>query len=198
MSTARPSPPPELGDDGLLLLHTMRIRGAVSSSDAAEILHRPLADAESILGGLRGVGLTAAWMNGLHRLTPAGEAMARERLPRIRSAADQAAVDAAFLPLNSQIKQLISRYQTDELDNIDLTVSLYEFEPICAEAESVVFECLDHNTILRQLQRRRLHSLQRIADGDLRYIADPRLDSYHSVWSDWHRTLDLARHQPRV
>ncbi len=163
---------------------------ATSSEDARPVLDRLVAD---------GLAEMAA---GSFRLTVDGKAAASERIAedaeRLGIARAEAALDA-FVALDRRMKATVTAWQMREIDGEqtfnDHADPAYDAEVMAhlaalhADAGCWLDGLLDGLPRLA-VYRARLDLANRAAQaGDGRFIASPRVDSYHSVWFELHEDL---------
>ena len=183
------------------LIISLRIKGFGKSENLAEALGIEPEACSALLAELKQAGLSDDTRVGA-RLTPAGKARADEILTAERIGADAAKVaDQAerFTPVNSAFKHLITRWQMREVDgkqvrndhsetSYDAAV-LGDFDIVHADA-SAILDALAAIVPRYARYRERLGgALGKIRAGDLRYVAAPDLESYHSVWFELHQDL---------
>jgi pyruvate,orthophosphate dikinase len=162
----------------------------VSAEEAAPLLDQLAAD---------GLAETAA---GSFRLTDAGKAAAAERLAEDATAwgAERAlaALDA-FLAMDERMKATVTAWQMREIDGeqtfndhsdaeYDATV-MADLAALHADAGPWL-DGLEGGPSRLGVYRARLDRANEAAQGgDGRYVASPRVDSYHSVWFELHEDL---------
>ena len=140
----------------------------------------------------------AASMAGAYRLTDTGKARASELVEAERArwgAAAEAALDA-FLALDQRMKETVTAWQLKDPDVVndhadpdydrgvlDRLAALHE--------EAAAF--LDGNdrrfTRLATYRERLTRALDQAVNGDGRFVASPRVDSYHGIWFELHEDL---------
>jgi hypothetical protein len=168
------------------VLHELRIRG--TAADEGEVADR-LVDAGF-----------AIRRRDVLMLTPAGRAEAdgRFRLADDDESAVQAAYDR-FLPLNQRLLQICTDWQlrpgnvpNDHSDKpydwevVDRLVTLDEQTgPVVRSLGRRVSRFAQYRDRLRGARRR-------VQDDEHDWLLSPRIDSYHTVWMQWHEDLLLA------
>jgi hypothetical protein len=170
-----------------LLLHRLRIAGMTADSG-------PAADA------LLGAGF-AIERRGALVLTPAGRAEAEIRFSLVGREGHERVVAAyeRFRPLNRLLLQVCSDWQVrpggvpnDHRDSvydwgvIDRLVALDE------QAGPVARGLGRHITRFAPYRERMRAARRRVEDGEADWLTSPRLDSYHTVWMQWHEDLLLG------
>ena len=151
-----------------------------------------------------------AEVDGKYLLTPAGQLIVAAEYSRfcqgLRDNADFIAAYERFEVINKDLKQLITEWQTMDVggkrvanDHSDETYDervigrlgdLHErFEPVlqrlCTACER-----------LTAYRDKLTTALERAEDGDVAWVSDARIDSYHTVWFELHE--DLLRVLGRV
>jgi hypothetical protein len=177
----------------LAVLQAVRLKGRVTPADLAATLNKDVDDAieELTASGLLIGGAT--W-----RISPAGRDRLDALLAEEREGVDSAATTAAyddFRSVNTDFKTLVTDWQ------------LKGGEPNAhddAEYDAAVLARLDavHARVLpiidavsAQLPRLNAYStkltaaLDKIKAGDSAWLTRPLIDSYHTVWFEWHEEL---------
>jgi hypothetical protein len=175
------------------LLHGLRIRG---------MLEAPGPEA----GELVAAGF-AVERRGALVLTPAGRAQADARYSLVgRDGHDRlVAAYARFRPLNRLLLQICTDWQVrpggipnDHRDSvydwgvIDRLVALDE------QAGPVARGLGRHITRFAPYRERMRGARRRVEDGETDWFASPRLDSYHTVWMQWHEDILLGLGRSRA
>jgi pyruvate,orthophosphate dikinase len=157
--------------------------------------------ATEALGALVADGLAEA-AAGSFRLTEAGKAAATQRLAAdtVTWGIDEAAAALdAFISLDARMKLTVTAWQMREVDGeqtfndhsdpaYDAGV-LADLAALHADAGSWLDGIVAGLPRLA-LYRRRLAAANEAAQGgDVRFVASPRVDSYHSVWFELHEDL---------
>ncbi len=162
----------------------------VSTEEATALLDRLVAD---------GLAEMAA---GSFRPTPDGKAIARERIAgeRQRWGGDgaEAALDA-FLALDQRMKTTVTAWQMREVDgaqafndHADAAYDAAVLADLAAlhAAALAWFEAHASGPAGLAVYRARLErALAAAQGGDQRYVASPRVDSYHGIWFELHEDL---------
>ena len=171
----------------------------VSSSAAGQSLDRLVAD---------GLAEPAA---GSFRLTADGKAIARERIAAEAAAwgpANTTAALDAFLALDRRMKATVTAWQMREVDgqqaiNDHLDAAhdarvMADLAALHADADAWL-EPLVPGLSRLAAYRDRLRAANDAAQaGDGRFVASPRVDSYHSVWFELHEDLILLAGRSRA
>lgn len=193
--------PPELPDYHLVL-HGAAIRKAADAAAIAELIGLPLASvtrelAAAIEGG------RAAQAGERYMLTAPGQMALRAEYSRFYEAARrEPAMTAAydrFESINSALKSLITDWQTVEVGGsrlpndhndkdhdaaiIDRLGALHErFAPVLADMARFVPRLAAHGDLL-------MAALEHAEDGDIAWVSDATIASYHTVWFEMHEDL---------
>jgi len=167
-----------------LLLHRLRLRGmlAETSLDAA---------------ALEAEGLASATPAGL-LITEAGMAVAEEQIAAEREAVDLEAVAAAyerFLAVNREAKAHCARWQQSSLGVEERFVLLGELQDLTERVGAALARTAQQLPRFAAYGPRLEAALETAGMGDGRWINDPTIDSFHTVWMECHEDylLVLAR-----
>jgi hypothetical protein len=174
-------------DEQDVLLHGLRVRGMSQQGG-------PAAD-QLVTAGF------AIERRGSLVLTPAGRAAADERFSLVgRDGHDRlVAAYERFRPLNRLLLQICTDWQVrsggvpnDHRDPvydwgvIDRLVTLDE------QAGPVARGLGRHITRFAPYRERMRGARKRVEDGEPDWLASPRIDSYHTVWMQWHEDILLG------
>jgi hypothetical protein len=177
------------------VLHTARIKGVISP-DAGNALASAGAIAELVDAGLlkigeRGVALTTA---GLKRHA--------ELLIVFRQESDVRMVAATyerFLALNTPVKMACARWQQSDRDADSLFEVADELGGYLERLRPALAKASEAAPWFEQYGVRLTSAWERAIDGDERFITDPLIDSFHSIWFECHEdylvTLGRSRDQ---
>jgi len=182
-------------------LRALAIKGYAAPDALGTAIGCGREEAVALLDQLSADGLaeTAA---GSFRLTDAGKAAAAERLAEDATAwGGERAVAAldAFLTMDERMKATVTAWQMREIDGeqtfndhsdaeYDATV-MADLAALHADADPWL-DSLEAGPARLRIYRARLDRANEAAQaGDGRYVASPRVDSYHSVWFELHEDL---------
>jgi pyruvate,orthophosphate dikinase len=200
-------PPAATADD---VLRALVVKGYATPESAATALLATPEDTSHLLDRLVADGL-AEMAAGSFRLTADGKAVGRERIAADteRWGADNAlaALDA-FLALDHRMKETVTAWQMREVDGAqtfnDHSDAAYDAKVL----EDLAALHADASTWLRPLvaglpRLEAYHErLERAAaaarGGDNRFVASPRVDSYHGAWFELHEDLILLARRSRA
>jgi hypothetical protein len=175
------------------LLICLRIKGYARPALLAECLHADLTSALETLSAEQAIEETKIGL----KLTPHGQALADEVSRAERQQADSEVLNMLyqrFTPLNAAFKALVSRWQMrngQPNDHSDHSYDAAIFQEL-GLIDSKIKDILSNIPIARiseQYMRRFTVALERLTAGDLKYMAAPILDSYHTVWFELHEDL---------
>jgi pyruvate,orthophosphate dikinase len=191
------SGPPSRGG----LVRALHIKGYATPELLAPALGIGAEDAAGLLDRLAADGI-ATERGGIFSLTDDGKALAAELLSEDREAwghAEAAAALEGFLALDRRMKVIVTAWQMKEVagqqilnDHIDADYDaavLADFGTLHADASAWLTPLCDGLPRLVEYRRRLGAASAAVGDGDHRYIASPRVDSYHGVWFELHEDL---------
>jgi pyruvate,orthophosphate dikinase len=199
---ARPgsAAPPEVSRDDVL--HLVGVKGFGTPQAISEALRADPAESEARLDELVGEGV-ATISAGAYRLTDRGLERRAALLAREREAipADvRATLLEAFATLDGRMKEIVTAWQMRESgpgvepvlnDHADADYDrgvLDRLEALASDADSWLGDLITwpRSTAYRA---RLTRALEQASAGDPRYVASPRVDSYHGVWFELHEDL---------
>ncbi|GAC1664395.1 MAG: hypothetical protein NVS9B8_04710 [Candidatus Limnocylindrales bacterium] len=190
--------PPATLDDAVRRLST---KGFATTANLADALLSTVEAVQPLLDRMLVDGL-AVTVAGAHRLTNTGRARAAEILAADRdrwgSQAAAAALDA-FLELDRRMKDAVTAWQlraaegepvlNDHSDaEYDARV-LDRLIAIGADADRWLEPVASASPRLAPYRTRLAQALGRARTGDQRFVASPRVDSFHGVWFELHEDL---------
>lgn len=185
-----------------LTMHGVAIKKHGAPADVASISGLSLNTVSEVLADAKETGRVVC-ADGKYMLTPAGQMILAGEYSRfydqLRGDADFVAACERFEVINKALKQLITDWQTLEIASkriandhcdsdydqklLDRLGDLHErFEPVmkalCAgEARLTTY------------QSKLTQALEKAEDGDLAWVSDAQLESYHTVWFEMHEDL---------
>jgi pyruvate,orthophosphate dikinase len=181
-------------------LRAIAIKGFAPLQGLADAVLATPDDVQAIVDQLEIDGLVATTA-GAYRLTDAGTARAADLLDADRAAWGSDAADAAldaFVDLDHRMKDTVTAWQLRDADAQvinDHTDAAYDQGVL----ERLAALHVDATTWLTPLEgawprlgvyRARLErALEGALGGDGRYVASPRVDSYHGAWFELHEDL---------
>jgi pyruvate,orthophosphate dikinase len=147
----------------------------------------------------------AATVVGAYRLTDAGKERAAELLASDRTAwGGEAAGEAldAFVALDKRMKEAVTAWQlrpaasgegepevNDHSDAAYDAGVLATLQGIGADADAWLAPMESRSRRLRGYRARLARALELASGGDQRYVASPRVDSFHGIWFELHEDL---------
>jgi hypothetical protein len=168
---------PVLDEEGLLLLHEIRLRGVATVEDARV---QPLLESGLVATAARGVRCTkegrtvhASWA----RLAPGSE--------------HEAAVQRVFERFNTLNRELIVICH-DWQDHPGDWAVLSRLSALHERATPVFTRVTRAHARFATYQPRLGAALERADAGQRDWVASPRCDSYHTVWMQFHEDVLLA------
>jgi pyruvate,orthophosphate dikinase len=187
------------------VLVSLSIKGTTPPDKLAEALMVEPSALEPVIAGLVTDGL-AERLDADVRLTAAGKAAASDVIERDREATgDAVALLDEFHGFDGRMKQLVTQWQMREVDGEqtfnDHADPAYDasvlgglaqvHEGVATWLEPIASKISRYATYRTRLDR----ALAAAQSGDQRFVASPRVDSYHSVWFELHEDLiRLAGH----
>jgi pyruvate,orthophosphate dikinase len=181
-------------------LRTLAIKGFAQLQGVADAVSstpdavRPIVD-QLLIDGL------AATVGGAYRPTAAGTARAAELLAADRAAwGESSAVGAldAFLELDHRMKDTVTAWQLRDVEaqvlndhsdpEYDRAV-LDRLGALHADAIAWLSEVAGGLPRLGMYGARLTRALEAATAGDARFVASPRVDSYHGIWFELHEDL---------
>jgi hypothetical protein len=179
----------ELTDSDWDLVHELRLRGVIENPDPARVqavLQAGFAIQRStkLLITPEGRSAHGAWARCEH---------GSEAEERVQRAFDR------FVPLNVELLQLCSDWQvtrsgaTNDHRDADYDWSVVQRLIALDERAGAVARHAGNAVARLAPYRRRLRAARtRVEEGEHEWFTSPRIDSYHTVWMQWHEDLLLA------
>jgi pyruvate,orthophosphate dikinase len=181
-------------------LRAVAIKGFAQTQAVADAVLATVDDVQPILDQLVVEGLLATTA-GAYRLSENGTARAADLLEVERAAwGPELAVAAldAFLALDHRMKDAVTAWQLRDAaaqvinDHSDADYDravLDRLAAIHADAEAWMTPLETGWPRVVGYRARLTGALERAVDGDQRYVASPRVDSYHGIWFELHEDL---------
>jgi pyruvate,orthophosphate dikinase len=192
------------------MLRALLVKGYATPESAATALLVTPDEASGLLDRLVADGLAEIAV-GSFRLTADGKAVGAERIAEDRDAWGVAEADRAlddFLALDHRMKETVTAWQMREVDgeqtfndHADAAYDAGVLAGLAALHEDAVAWIGPLEAGLPRLgaYRERLsRAAAAAAGGDGRYVASPRVDSYHGVWFELHEDLILLAGRNRA
>ena len=192
------------------MLRALLVKGYATPEGAATALLMSTEEATALLDRLVADGL-AEHAAGSFRLTADGKAVGAERIAEDREAwgidSAEAALDA-FLALDGRMKETVTAWQMRTGDGEatfnDHTDAAYDAEvlrrlaSLHGDAVAWLGPLEAGLSRLAAYRERLARAAEAAAAGDGRYVASPRVDSYHGVWFELHEDLILLAGRSRA
>jgi pyruvate, orthophosphate dikinase len=181
-------------------LRAIAIKGFATAQGVADVALSTPNDVQSILDQLLVDGL-ASTSAGAYRLTESGTARAADLLAAERANWGlERAVDAldAFIGLDHRVKDAVTAWQLRDVDGQVLNdhsdpsydrAVLDRLAALHADAVAWLRPVEEGCPRLADYRVRLGGALDRALGGDQRYVASPRVDSYHGIWFELHEDL---------
>ena len=205
---ARPSatgqgPAPRTGVPTDQLLVALLVKGYATVEGIAAALLVPFDEAGQALDRLVADGLVELAV-GSFRLTADGRAVAKERIAAAAAAWGPSNADAAldaFLALDHRMKATVTAWQVREQDGSQIINDhadaaydarvLADLAVLHADAVAWLEPLVGGLPRLAAYRERLTAAVAAAQAGDQRFVASPRVDSYHGVWFELHEDLIL-------
>jgi pyruvate,orthophosphate dikinase len=180
------------------VVRTLGIKGFAMAQGAADALLSSPDHVQPLLDELAIDGIVAS-VAGAYRLTDPGKARASELIAKEAAAwgaePANAALDA-FIELDGRMKDTITAWQLKSPDVVndhgDPDYDQGVLDRLAALHDDAVAFTQEHENPAGRLAiyRERLgRALEQAQAGDGRFVASPRVDSYHGVWFELHEDL---------
>ena len=183
------------------VLRALAIKGFATVENLADAVQCGGTEVQPVLDELIAAGL-AEPSAGAFRLTPAGRGRGQALLGEDRDGwgAGQAlsALDA-FLALDGSMKEIVTAWQMREVDgaqafndhsDADYDARVLErLASLQEDADAWLAPLVAGLPRLDAYRARLALAAERARGGDGRYVASPRVDSYHSAWFELHEDL---------
>jgi pyruvate,orthophosphate dikinase len=209
-STAAPAPPEAAAPTTDDVLRALVVKGYATPEGAATALLASPEDAGALLDRLVADGLVEM-AAGSFRLTADGRAVGAEKIAQDRATWGLenalAALDA-FIGLDHRMKEAVTAWQMREVDGkqtfndhgdpaYDAKV-LGDLASLHADASAWLWPLISGLPRLAAYHERLERAAAAAAAGDQRYVASPRVDSYHGIWFELHEDLILLAGRTRA
>ena len=182
-------------------IRVLAIKGFAKPDALGLALRTGLEDATALLEELVANGIAEAAV-GSFRLTAdgkaAGDVLINADATSWGAERSLAALDA-FIVLDHRMKNVVTAWQTREIDGAqtfnDHTDAAYDAAVLAsladlhADADAWLAPVLCELPRLASYRERLTSAAAQATGGDGRYVASPRVDSYHSVWFELHEDL---------
>lgn len=194
-----------------LVLHGVAVKKHGTSAAIADLIGRDAAAVEVVLGQAIAGGRVSL-VNGKYLLAPAGrmivEAQYSKYYAQVRADPAFIAAHERFEPVNSELKQVITDWQTMTVGGSrvanDHSNAAYDDKVIARlgavhEKLKLILERLAQAVPRFGHYAHKLGAaLIRAEDGDRAWVSDATLDSYHTVWFELHEDILRVLGRERV
>ena len=183
------------------LLQALLIKGSVPADQLAAAVSGDPAVISSLTGQLS-AGALAELAGGAYRLSGAGRLLALEAFESDRGRFGPGRADAslaAFRPLDHQMKDIVTAWQLRDTgpqprlnDHLDADYDAKVLDMLADLHDQAAAWMAPLAAVLPRFGRYRARLERALAaarSGDQRFVASPRVDSYHSVWFELHEDL---------
>ena len=184
------------------VMHGVAIRKHGDAQSIAGLSGLPVAKVQGVLVGAVAGGRIAE-VDGKYMLTPAGQMILGGEYSRfnagLRANADFVAAYQRFEVINKDLKQLITDWQTLEVggqrvandhSNKDYDEGVIGRLGLLHERFEPILKKLCAGEARLGVYRDKFGAaLERAEDGELAWVSDAKLDSYHTVWFELHEDL---------
>ena len=184
------------------VMHGVAIRKHGDAKAIAALAGLALARVENVLAGAVSGGRVAE-VEGKYMLTPCGQMMLAGEYSRfndaLRGNAEFVAAYQRFEVINKDLKQLITDWQTMDVggkrvandhSNKDYDERvLGRLGDLHERFEPILKKLCAGDARLKVYSDKLAVALEKAEDGDLAWVSDAKLDSYHTVWFELHEDL---------
>jgi hypothetical protein len=180
----------------LAVLQAIRLKGRVTVADLAATVGEEVDD---ITEQLTASGLLVG--GAMLRISPSGRDRLNELLAEERQGVDAAAVTAAyddFRSVNTDFKTLVTDWQlkggpggppnTHDDADYDAAV-LTRLDQVHARVLPIIEAVGVQLPRLNAYSSKLAAALDKVKSGDSAWLTRPLVDSYHTVWFEWHEEL---------
>jgi hypothetical protein len=183
----------------LTVLQAVRLKGRVKRTDLAATLDEGLANVAKTVEQLTASGLLVEGKT--LRISDDGRARLNELLAQERKGIDTTALAAAydeFRAVNADFKALATDWQlkdgepnTHEDTDYDAAV-LARLDRVHQRVVPIIAAAAVHVSRLSAYSAKLQRALDKVKAGEIAWLTQPIIDSYHTVWFELHEELILA------
>ena len=183
------------------VIHVLSIKGFAKEEALAVAAGLEVSDVELIAQNLIDEGLLERSRIGM-KLTEKGKAAAAKILEDVRQTTDLAALETfyqAFTPINQDYKKSVSSWQIKTVgesaepnDHKDTEYDKQVLTEMFKDHDSLkhlVATCLTSCPLLRAYARRLEIAYAHVSAGHHQFVTGALIDSYHTVWFEFHEAL---------
>jgi hypothetical protein len=183
----------------LSVLQAVRLKGRVTPADLAATLDRDLDDITNAAERLTESGLLVG--GATLRISPGGRDRLNALLTAERQGIDSAAMTAVyddFRSVNPDFKALVTDWQLkggpagkpNAHDDAEYDAAvLARLDEVHAKVLPIIDAAAAQLPRLHSYSAKLIAALDKVKAGDRTWLARPLIDSYHTVWFEWHEEL---------
>ncbi|MCH2172086.1 hypothetical protein MK489_14970 [Myxococcota bacterium] len=171
-----------------LWLQALRLKGRSQGSDLAAALGQSEEEAAVALESLESEGLVIRG-DGFYGLSEGGNLLRIAALDAERASVDTELLEglyAEFLRVDADFKRLVTRVQLGDVSLEELSRDLTEHHELF---RALVLRFTNLVPRLERYGPRFDSAFEYLRAGDRRYLASPLVESYHSLWFEFHEEL---------
>jgi hypothetical protein len=180
----------------LAVLQAIRLKGRVTAADLAATLDE---DVDDVIEQLTASGLLVG--GATLRISPSGRDRLDALLAEEREGVDSAAMTAAyddFRSVNNDFKSLVTDWQLkggpggppNAHDDAEYDAAvLARLDQVHARVLPIIEAVGAQLPRLNAYSAKLVAALDKVKSGDSSWLARPLIDSYHTVWFEWHEEL---------
>jgi pyruvate,orthophosphate dikinase len=179
-----------MGEPSLAVLRAIRLKLVASPEAVAVGTGMDEAAASAALEELGAAGLAAQTPRGW-RLTADGQTALQSLLEQERASVDTPTAQRAherFTLLDAQIKQIVTDHQMSGAPSVS-AADVKRLVDVHRSAGDVFDVAVAMAPRLVHYGPRLERAITQLESGDARFFAHPMLDSYHTVWFEFHEEL---------
>ena len=183
------------------IIHVLSIKGFAKEEILAATVGLEVSDVELMAQSLIKEGLLESSRIGV-KLTEKGKAAATRILEEARETVDLVALETfylAFMPINQAYKKSVSSWQIKTVgesaepnDHGDAEYDQQVLSEMFKDHGSLILLVathLDSSPLLKDYARRLEKAYASVSAGDYQFVTGALIDSYHTVWFEFHEAL---------
>ncbi len=192
------------------MLAAIAIKGFATTDALVEALSASQEQVGAAVGDLESDGLVEPAAGAL-RLSDAGKSAWAALIARDRHGLGAGRGDVLvdeFVTLDRRVKDIVTAWQMREIDGMqtlnDHADAAYDRDVLArltalqADADAWLVPIAPTISRFATYRARLARAARQATDGDPRYVASPRVDSYHSIWFELHEDLILLAGRTRA
>jgi hypothetical protein len=185
-----------LAENDFLVLNAIYLKKMTPAATVAEVLDLPLAGVQAVVAGAVENGQVLD-MEGQLMLDSAGsEAVLefyRETYAALATDAEMLAFYQRFEGVNTPFIKLVSDWQTSEGDERAKEKIIKVVEKHCRALDDIAPRIGRYAGYARRFER----TMARVDAGERELVSNPRLDSLHNIWFEFHEDVLAVMGRPR-